>query len=367
MGNAPYRARELAQRGGDNMVKRIGSIRRMSMAVVNTNPGGGNPNKDPFNNNANLLRRRSRANLQDTDEEINSNSPLHYACKQAMKHLVRHLLDAGGPNSNVNALNPRGQTALHCVCEVSNDSSSSNDRRAACLRLLLAWRGPNREQADLDITDDRGFTSLHVAAKSGLKRCVEQLVENGADVLARSDNGRTAYDLAMMGNHKEIAILLRERMVMRTRQQRSLSLISRRESIAAHFADREDWNCHVLDDDDDDGNNNNDDESDFGDEDDNFYNEVNVHNNNINMPASKSMSNIHFDPSFGHQQQHHQRMMRHHSSHHIQQQQQHHRHQQQQQFYEDENEFSEEQFDEDDFDNYPPPPPQMNTGSILSI
>jgi ankyrin repeat/IBR domain-containing protein 1 len=53
------------------------------------------------------------------------NTPLHYAARHGMKHLIRAFLnDLGG---NPNRRNGRGQTALHCVCSVSQQKSLSGE------------------------------------------------------------------------------------------------------------------------------------------------------------------------------------------------------------------------------------------------
>jgi hypothetical protein len=45
------------------------------------------------------------------------NTPLHYAARHGMKHLIRAFLNEMGGNPN--RRNARGQTSLHCVCSVS--------------------------------------------------------------------------------------------------------------------------------------------------------------------------------------------------------------------------------------------------------
>ena len=116
------------------------------------------------------------------------NTPLHYAAKHGMKHLIRAFLnDLDGNPNNKNGL---GQTALHSVCENSHQKSpSALERRSYSVILLLSWRGPpmgvggggGRERAEVDAFDLLGFTALHYAARSGLRKCVEYLVAHGAN------------------------------------------------------------------------------------------------------------------------------------------------------------------------------------------
>ena len=55
-----------------------------------------------------------------------------------------------------------------------------------------------------------GLTPLHRAAYYGLKEIVELLLDKGADVNAKDDGGDTPLDVAMLGNDKETADLLRK-------------------------------------------------------------------------------------------------------------------------------------------------------------
>ena len=55
-----------------------------------------------------------------------------------------------------------------------------------------------------------GLTPLHRAAYYGLKEIVELLLDKGADVNAKDDGGDTPLDVAMLGNDKETADLIRK-------------------------------------------------------------------------------------------------------------------------------------------------------------
>lgn len=58
--------------------------------------------------------------------------------------------------------------------------------------------------ARLNDTDANGFTPFHNAAGWGVLSTVQCLIECGADVLAESDDGRSAYDLAEESNVYEV-------------------------------------------------------------------------------------------------------------------------------------------------------------------
>lgn len=74
-----------------------------------------------------------------------------------MKHLLRTFLnDLGGNPNKKNALN---ETVLHCACQLNQTKSfSAQERRAACVQLLLYWKGVplatgGREKIDLTAQD----------------------------------------------------------------------------------------------------------------------------------------------------------------------------------------------------------------------
>ena len=111
------------------------------------------------------------------------------------------------------------QTALHCVCQVSQQKSpSALERRSYSVILLLSWRGPqlpngDRERVDVAAADGLGNTALHYASASGLRKCVEYLVAHGADLFAENAEGRTACDIAIRENHHDIALFLESKMM----------------------------------------------------------------------------------------------------------------------------------------------------------
>ncbi|XP_066249800.1 ankyrin repeat and IBR domain-containing protein 1-like [Euwallacea similis] len=150
-------------------------------------------------------------------EHHNHNTALHYAAKHGMKHLLRAFLnDLGGNPNKKNGLN---ETVLHSTCQIAPHSSyGAQERRAACVQLLLHWRGAQlqggaRERADMAAQDKLGNTALHCAAHSGLRRCAELLVYNGAPLFLENNEKMTPCDLAMRAGHDDIAGFLESRMV----------------------------------------------------------------------------------------------------------------------------------------------------------
>ncbi|XP_044263786.1 ankyrin repeat and IBR domain-containing protein 1-like [Tribolium madens] len=162
------------------------------------------------------LRKNLDPNLS-YGENHNHNTALHYAAKHGMKHLLRTFLnDLGGNPNKKNGLN---ESVLHSACQLNQTKSfSAQERRAACVQLLLFWKGGllangGRERVDLSSQDKEGNTALHWAASTGLKRCVELLLAHGAPLFIENNDKLTPCDLAMRGSHHDIARLLESRMV----------------------------------------------------------------------------------------------------------------------------------------------------------
>ena len=76
-----------------------------------------------------------------------------------------------------------------------------------CLPLLID-AGADINYVCRGITDYRQYTALLWAAEEGVTESVKILLANGADIHAKNKRGRTALDLAMMGQHTEIVQLL---------------------------------------------------------------------------------------------------------------------------------------------------------------
>lgn len=86
-----------------------------------------------------------------------------YVFVSGMKHLLRTFLnDLGGNPNKKNGLN---ETVLHCACQLNHTKSfSAQERRAACVQLLLYWKGVplatgGREKVELGAQDKVIFLS----------------------------------------------------------------------------------------------------------------------------------------------------------------------------------------------------------------
>ncbi|GFT96564.1 ankyrin repeat and IBR domain-containing protein 1 [Nephila pilipes] len=151
-------------------------------------------------------------------DSLKHNNPLHLAAHHAMKPLLRIFLTElkGNPNKQ-NAL---GETPLHLVCQGDDcvKNQTNQERRAACLNLLLQWKhhSNSEKKLKLDCVDNEGNTALHYAAASGLRRCVELLVMHGAPLFIENKSSETVCDLAVKNKHEDLAQFLEIKMLFYT-------------------------------------------------------------------------------------------------------------------------------------------------------
>jgi hypothetical protein len=123
-------------------------------------------------------------------------TPLAMAAIFGFVRVVELLLN-NDPRADVHA---HGRTILHLVARIGMD-----DTRGVA-KLLLD------HGADVHATDSewpvRGFTALHEAAEEGHADVVQVLIHYGADVLARTDDGQTAQDLATSAGHVAVVAMI---------------------------------------------------------------------------------------------------------------------------------------------------------------
>jgi hypothetical protein len=92
----------------------------------------------------------------------------------------------------------------HC----SSDEEERKRERASIKEWDIEWRHPHQ---------DRGATPLVAAAKYGHAKCVQALLDKGAQIEARDNNGKRGLMWAASGGHvAALGVLLRARAKVRT-------------------------------------------------------------------------------------------------------------------------------------------------------
>ncbi|MCE9507444.1 MAG: ankyrin repeat domain-containing protein [Alphaproteobacteria bacterium] len=123
-------------------------------------------------------------------------TPLMHACSGGREDIVDILLQSG---SNINIHNPNNYswTALHYAAAYSD--------KETVIPLLV------KKGANINTVDDRGQTALHCAADYSKFPSVKALVACGADANIRDNRGNRPEDLAKSNGRDGIANFLREK------------------------------------------------------------------------------------------------------------------------------------------------------------
>ena len=134
-------------------------------------------------------------------------SALHLATIDLDVEAVKRLLSQ---NVNPNSSGAFGGTPLHYLCE-----NLAKKDRPTSLKMLLLLRLFLDNGGSVNITDNKGDTPLHCAARSGSEDAVELLLvaaglENGDKtvlryVQTRNDEGKSPRDVALEMHHVRVA------------------------------------------------------------------------------------------------------------------------------------------------------------------
>jgi ankyrin repeat protein len=125
----------------------------------------------------------------DAAGELDNHPVLHCACADGNEEVAAVLLEYG---ANINGTDNTGWTPLHFAC---------TNGHLGLVRLLFA------AGADVLINSDSG-TALHAAAQHGFTAIVTLLMEAGADVTATMLDGSTALHVAGFSGRESICRLL---------------------------------------------------------------------------------------------------------------------------------------------------------------
>jgi ankyrin repeat protein len=161
--------------------------------------------------------------LDDIEREDNfERTALHLAADAGHPEVVEVLLRAG---ANIEACSNSEQTPLYYAAIAGHASIvqqlieaganlKARDKYGASILFAAATSGEEAEEAvellleGIEHESKLGRTLLHHAAAAGDKNMVEQLIEKGADLSAKTTAGETPVYLAMVRGHDEIVHLL---------------------------------------------------------------------------------------------------------------------------------------------------------------
>ena len=102
--------------------------------------------------------------------------------------------------------------SLHAGLDINN----RNDSWPVLVYICRGDKGEHPERverllhygADINIRAIHGFTALHVATRAGFNKVIRVLLENGADISAVSDTGKTALDMTIAAQQDNTISLL---------------------------------------------------------------------------------------------------------------------------------------------------------------
>lgn len=123
-------------------------------------------------------------------------TPLHVAAKAGSSEAIRILLERGANTQRLTAL---GRSSLHTAAEHGN---------AAAAITLLENMGIEDRAVLISMKDEDANTPLHLAARSGLIEVAVALLNAGADVTSKNQDGFTAADSAMENDHLDLAEII---------------------------------------------------------------------------------------------------------------------------------------------------------------
>ena len=139
-------------------------------------------------NRANLVQLLLKYGTEVNSLDEKDATPLHNASHELDLEVARVLVDHG---ANVNAVNTWGQTPFHRVFESKSHSKS----RFGVAQLLLE-RG-----ADVDTRDNSHVTLLHLASYKLDLESVRVLLDLGANVNVRNDQGQAPLHQVLLHNY----------------------------------------------------------------------------------------------------------------------------------------------------------------------
>nr|CAD7194908.1 unnamed protein product [Timema douglasi] len=118
-------------------------------------------------------------------------APIHFAAESGNRAVIKKLLEF--PETNVNALDDYGNTALHICAKHLTSEPGVYD---ACIFVLMA-----KPNCQLNIVNIKGYTPLHLAVVNGSKNTIKQILNNSSQPLNidtfKISSGKSTRDVIM--------------------------------------------------------------------------------------------------------------------------------------------------------------------------
>lgn len=123
-------------------------------------------------------------------------TPLHTAADYGNVPVVKYFVEE--TKADVNAGNIQGNTPLHMAIICGSSTPDANQRKLDIIKCLVECK-----QININAKGLIGNTPLHEAAVSGTLNMIMYLVENGADVHAKNEDGDTPLSIAIRQKETE--------------------------------------------------------------------------------------------------------------------------------------------------------------------
>jgi ankyrin repeat protein len=130
-------------------------------------------------------------------------TPLHWACLNG--DLGKWFVEILKNPNDADAKDMFGSTPLH------NAAWKGRKGHVKIASMLLS------RHVNVNVTDNKQRTPLHLAAKEGRMEMVQTLLEHGADPLPLTIRGKTAAELAIKYDHVPVAAMIQAESVRRDR------------------------------------------------------------------------------------------------------------------------------------------------------
>ena len=145
---------------------------------------------------------------------------LFTACRHVQPECLRVLIEHGAdPLLNVNQLAYMhgGPTALHALCAAFGEGF--DERSQKCAQMLLASRPDLEARGWLPGMGRSGYTPLLLCAAIGHVDLARLLIEHGADIHARDDEGLDMFDIGIEHQRHEWIAQMRPWLDARTQRE----------------------------------------------------------------------------------------------------------------------------------------------------